>query len=137
MTIRILLASKNQTNIDLVKEALHRRDVDIILAAGMSLALFLAKKNLPVLVISDLELMDGDGLAFLQELRCDSQLKEMPFIFLLPNQPGEELKKTLLESGAERILLSSTKPEALLALIDQLIDWQRIQIDQRQKETTE
>src|SRR6516225_10057493 len=103
MTLRILLAGQNQKNTALVRQALAQLAADIIRAPGMSLASFLAKKNRPPLIIAGLELMDGDGLSFMQETALDPQLKQIPFIFLLAKKPAYALEKRLLESGAKNI----------------------------------
>ena len=137
MTLRILLAGQNEKSIVLVRQALAQLDVDIIRAPGMSLALFLAKKNLPHLVIADFELLDGDGLSLAQEMSSDPQLKGMPFIFLLPKGPAPGLEKQLLKSGAQNILLNASAPEELLAVIDKSIHREQAPVDRPENETTE
>ena len=137
MTLRILLAGQNQKNTALLRQALAKLDSDIIRAPGMSLALFLAKKNQPHLVITDLELMDGDGLSLKQEMALDPQLKNMPFIFLLAKKPAAALEKRLLASGAQNIVLNTSAAQELLAAIGKLIKKEHLPLTRGEDETTE
>lgn len=137
MTLRILLAGQNKKSTDLVRQALAQLDVDIIRAPGMSLALFLAKKNLPHLVIADFELLDGDGLSLMQEMSLDPQLKRMPFIFLLPKSPKPGVEKQLLEGGAQNVLFNASAPDELLVAIDKSIQKEQAPVDRPDDETTE
>ncbi|PWT99166.1 MAG: hypothetical protein C5B53_05725 [Candidatus Melainabacteria bacterium] len=137
MTLRILLAGQNQKNTDLVRQALKQLDVDIIRAPGMSLSLFLAKKNQPHLIIADLELLDGDGLLLMAEMSRDPQLKSMPFIFLLPKKPASTLEKSLLAGGARNILCNTSEPKELLNIIGKLIETDQLPLSRCENETTE
>ena len=81
--MRILVASREREDLDLVKAAVEGRDCDVIFATAMSVALFLAQKNLPELIVSRVSLVDGLGTTLLHELRCDEELRAIPFVFLL------------------------------------------------------
>ncbi len=87
--INILVAGKNQNNVELAKAAYAGIGYQVIPAPGTSLALFLAQKNYPDLIISDGVLTDGDGLAFLTELKNDPELAEIPFIFLIDKDTAQ------------------------------------------------
>jgi CheY-like chemotaxis protein len=121
MTTYILVAGNNQTNLQLLKSAFASCDVEIVRAPGLSLALFLAKKNRPVLIISDLVLLDGDGVTFLQELKANKDMNAIPFMFLLPEKPKEPMKKNLLKNGAVAVLSNAIKPEELLVLLERFV----------------
>jgi DNA-binding response OmpR family regulator len=100
----ILVAGKSSQNYDLVKRAFAAADINIVRAPTMSLSLFLAQKNLPFLIIADTDLIDGDATTFLYGLRNDADLKNVPVVFLTNTAVSSPTKRTLVESGATKIL---------------------------------
>jgi CheY-like chemotaxis protein len=122
MSIYILLAGENKKNLAFVRQATDNVDCHLVLASTMSLALFLAQKNKPKLIISDVSLADGDGGRLVQEIKSDKELKDIPFIFLLEKEPEAALKKTLLNYGAARVISQSDNSNELVQLINTFID---------------
>ena len=104
MSIYILVAGENKTTLAFVRQATDNVDCHLVLASTMSLALFLAQKNKPSLIISDLKLADADGFAFAQEVKSDKELKVIPFIFLLEERPDDALRQALLGYGAQSVI---------------------------------
>lgn len=98
--INILVAGKNQHNVELAKEAYAGIGYQVIPAPGTSLALFLAQKNYPDLIISDGVLTDGDGLGFLTELKNDPELSTIPFIFLIDKDTAQFDEGLAIKYGA-------------------------------------
>jgi CheY-like chemotaxis protein len=98
--INILVAGKSQVNVDLAKAAYQGMGYQVIPAPGTSLALFLAQKNFPDLIICDERLTDGDGLSFLSELKSDPELAEIPFVFLVDKEVGAMDENVAITSGA-------------------------------------
>lgn len=137
MNIRILVATNDQVIFDLVKTALAAREIDIVRASGMALALFLTKKNQPVLIISDLELIDGDGISLLRELKSDSQLAALPFVFLLRKEPAQSVVKNLFESGASAVLSNVKTPDELVPILEELIVGEEMPFKRPESETSE
>ena len=82
MTLRTLVASKNISTINRVKKAFENVDCEIITAPSLSLAIYLARKNFPDTILTDLELTDGDGLQLLHEIRAEKELQAIPFALL-------------------------------------------------------
>lgn len=101
--INILVAGKSQANVDLAKAAYQGMDYQVIPAPGTSLALFLAQKNYPDLIICDGTLTDGDGITFLSELKADPELAEIPFVFLVDKQHGALDENLAITSGAVNV----------------------------------
>lgn len=101
--INILVAGKNPANVDLAKAAYKGMDYQVIPAPGTSLALFLAQKNYPDLIICDSNLTDGDGLTFLSELKSDPELAEIPFVFLIDKDESALDENLAITSGAVNV----------------------------------
>lgn len=98
--INILVAGKNKANVDLAKEAYQNMGYQVIPAPGFSLALFLAQKNYPDLIICDGKLTDGDGLTFLSELKSDPELSAIPVVFLVDKEENTVDENVAITSGA-------------------------------------
>lgn len=64
MTLRLLLVGKKKSDFQSIKSAFENEDVDVIVATSIGLALFLARKNQPNLIISQQELTDSDAVGF-------------------------------------------------------------------------
>jgi CheY-like chemotaxis protein len=137
MTTNIMVAGRNSANVALVKEAVNQHDYQVIPVTSMSLALFLAQKNLPELVLCDADLLDGDPLSFLKELQADDELRQIPFMLLTPKALSESDKKRLMSSGAALILPSDISPRELLTTVEPYIEARLARKEERLIETSE
>ena len=79
MTLKTLVATNNRSTVNRVKKAFDEIDCEVIPVTTLSLAVFLARKNFPDIILSDYELTDGDGLQLLQEIRSEEELQAIPF----------------------------------------------------------
>ncbi|MBS1998050.1 MAG: hypothetical protein JSS86_17125, partial [Cyanobacteria bacterium SZAS LIN-2] len=70
-TPKILVAGSSQKSVALTRAAIEPLDYQMVTAQPMSVALFLAQKNLPEVIVSDLKMLDGDGISFLNEIKVD------------------------------------------------------------------
>lgn len=136
MTINILIAGRSQTNIELVKAAVEQSDYQIIPAAGISLGLFLAHKNFPDLIISDVELSEGDPFELLHELRSHPELSPIPFLVLTPPQVKEQQKKALLKAGVDGLIALPITPTDLGKAIDRYVSVRLAYKEDRQQPDT-
>jgi CheY-like chemotaxis protein len=82
MTFKLLAAGKKASYFQPIKESFDQEDAIVISANSIALALFLARKNQPDLIISQLQLVDGDGLTFFYETRNEPEIAKIPFAFL-------------------------------------------------------
>lgn len=57
----------------------------------------------PVLILSNLMMPQMDGMAFLQEVRQQPQLEDVPFV-LVTAHPSETVAETAFEEGANALL---------------------------------
>jgi CheY-like chemotaxis protein len=82
MTLKLLLVGKEKSVFQPIKDAFENDDVDIILATSIGLAIFLARKNQPNLIISQQELADSDAASFICELKNEQELARIPAVLL-------------------------------------------------------
>jgi CheY-like chemotaxis protein len=137
MTTNIMVAGKNSANVQLVKQAVDQMDYQVIPVTSMSLALFLAQKNLPELVLCDADLLDGDPLSFLKELQADNELRQIPFMLMTQKELSEADKKRLMSSGAALILPSDISPREFLTTVEPYIEARLARKEERMPETSE
>lgn len=121
MDPKLLVAGNSQRTVSLARKAVEQLGYQIVTAPAMSVALFLAQKNLPEIIISDLNMLDGDGMTFLQELRIDEELIEVPFIFCVDQLPGEAEELQALKAGALKMVPNDMSAAEFLELIHPLI----------------
>jgi CheY-like chemotaxis protein len=137
MTTNILVAGRSAANVQLVKQAVDLLDYQVIPAPSMSLALFLAQKNLPELIICDMELIDGDPHTFLRELQADAELRPIPFMVLTEKPLSHSENRQFMASGAALVLDKNISPADLLHTIEPYIEARLENKEERPIETPE
>jgi len=136
-TPKILVAGISPKSVALVRAAIEPLDYQLITAQPMSVALFLAQKNLPEVIISDLKMLDGDGILFLNEVKLDAELTKIPFIFLVDEPTDEATEISAITRGARLICLNSMDKNQLLGVLEPLIHERLSQKVKREEQTPE
>lgn len=96
---------------------------NITCAENGSIGLNLAKKIQPDLIICDINMPELDGYEVLKALRADTNIANIPFIFLTSeSQPGS--RNLAMELGADYYLRKPVNFGELLELIEILIPHQ-------------
>ena len=121
-TPKVLFAGNSKKTLQLGREALSSPvDCQVVPAPAMSVALFLAQKNLPELIVSSFDMQDGDGLSFLQEIMIDEETRRIPFIFLVDEMVDEITEIKALKAGARKVLPNDMTSAEFLELVRPLI----------------
>ena len=81
-------------------------------------ALELARRTTPDLVVLDVMLPGGDGLALLERLRAEPLLRDVPAIVLTASPDYET---AALAVGAERFITKPFDPDELRAAVKDLV----------------
>ena len=81
-------------------------------------ALELAHRMKPDLVVLDVMLPGGDGLALLKRLRADPALRDIPAIVLTASP---DFERAALTVGAERFFTKPFDPDELRAAVKDLV----------------
>ena len=136
-TPKLLIAGRSEQTLALVRQSVEQLGYQVVPAPTLSLALFLAHKNLPDIIISDLEMTDGDGLSFLREIRLDDELKEIPFLFCLDSMPDEALELQAIKSGARKVVPNNLQPAEFLQIIEPFIQQRLSEKVKREEQTPE
>ncbi len=110
MTLKLLLAGKQIADFEPIKQRFANEDVVLITASSMALAIFLARKNQPDLIISQEILVDSNGINFFHELKNEEELSKIPFVLIkdIPKSQKDNLEmdtfKNAIDSGSIKFI---------------------------------
>lgn len=121
----VLLVDDDPLILNSLKELLSPY-VQVMEAHNGCEALELALKNIPDVILSDVEMPIMDGIQFLKKVRNVPILQSIPFIFL--SAKTEDKERLLgLSSGALDYLLKPFKEEELMLKLFNILDFKRKQ----------
>ncbi len=128
----LLYIEDNSSNLRLVARILARRPAIELLCAGTgALGLEMAREHRPALILLDLHLPDGTGDKVLAQLRADARTATIPVIMLsadaMPERRGQ-----MMTAGACEFLTKPLEVRAFLALLDQLVDFQGVELGDKE-----
>lgn len=89
MAIRILCAGKTDELFQTVKDSVADIECEVAKSTSVALALFLAQKSFPCLILSEPELTEGTPQELFAALKEEAQLDEIPFFVVATNGGGE------------------------------------------------
>lgn len=104
----------------LLEKILHRKYEVIIMNNGMEAWSWLAEKNLPDLIISDINMPSLDGVEFLENVRISGLIGDIPVIMLSGFMEGAK-RKQCLDLGAFAYLVKPFEPQLLLSEIQRAL----------------
>lgn len=117
MAKKILIVDDEEHILVVLEKRLVSAGYAVLKAVNGSQAIDLAKKEVPALVITDLNMPDMDGCQMIDALESDPVTKDIPAIILTALiRKGEEEKKTQYISR-RRSLAKPYDPEELLRVI--------------------
>jgi len=99
---------------------LSRYQYDIVTASDGVVALEKMKKNLPDIILMDVEMPNMDGFELLRVMKKDPSLVKIPII-MITSRSGDKHKQKAISLGADLYLTKPFKEEELIASIKQLI----------------
>ena len=134
MTVHVLVVGDNPDNADLAKSVLSPLGYQVIPANGVALALFLAHKNYPNLILCDHATIDGSGLEFIREVRQDPDLQAIPIVFLASPGCTAATKSAATAMGIQGYL---EQPVARDRFLDQVSIYLEERDDEREPDTPE
>jgi signal transduction histidine kinase/CheY-like chemotaxis protein len=126
----VLLAEDDPINAFLVRSVLERaghgvRVVGDFAALGMALYDAPAATRInPELIITDLNMPGGDAFAMIRRIRAQehsSGSRAVPII-VLTSDTRPDIRRELLDAGADSVLPKPADPKTLTAVVEQLID---------------
>ncbi|MBI3947569.1 MAG: diguanylate cyclase [Armatimonadetes bacterium] len=117
---RVLIADDSPTVTAMVSHILERAGYAVLAAADGLSAINLALREVPDLIISDVEMPGLTGLQLCRLLKGDSRVSGIPVIMLSSHKEQHE-QFWGLQTGADDYLPKPFRPEALLAHVAALV----------------
>jgi two-component system cell cycle response regulator len=114
----ILVVDNVPVNLELAQSTFAPFGYEVITAWGMAEALSLARRMVPDLILSDVNMADGLGYDFITVVKADPHLRAIPFVFITSTALNTPDRVKGLSLGAVRFLVRPLEPHLLLAEIE-------------------
>lgn len=134
---KILVAGSLTSNTEVIKAQVESLGHLVIPARAMSLALFLAHKNLPDVIMCNSDLMDGSVIDFLRELKVDDELASIPVLFIEDATAPAKSRWQIESLGVDQVLSAANVQTGLLERLEPYFLLRQQQRQSRPDETTE
>ena len=109
----ILIIDDSNTNVVLLEAILGTKGFNTQTALSVKEALPLIKKNKPALILLDLLMPDVSGFDFLEEVKNNSELNEIPIVVISALTDDKSVQKTI-DLGAKKFV---RKPIDIVSLV--------------------
>ena len=117
----VLIAFERESEQSTIEQLLSARGHQVQKAANGLLALELARRAPPDVIVSDIVLPRMDGFALCRKWKQDEKLQSVPFVFYTRRHDDPKYERFALELGAERFLARSVSPETLTTALEELL----------------
>lgn len=117
---KILIIEDEQDVAKLLVARLKSAGYESVVASDGYQGVEFAHKEYPDLIILDLRLPAGDGLAVLKNIRLSAYTRKIPII-VLTGIKDEEYKKKVIDKGIEAYLEKPYEPDTLITTIQNIL----------------
>ncbi|HET7669286.1 MAG TPA: response regulator [Burkholderiales bacterium] len=114
MAATILVIDDDESMRDLLRLHLGAAGYDVEVAEDAIAAGYMVLKRAPDLIISDVNMPHMDGFEFIEALKADKSLPEIPVIFLTSHEEGDHRGKAL---GAVGYITKPVMADQLLRMV--------------------
>lgn len=114
----ILVVDDAPINLSLQRSILEPLGFTVWTAANITQALLVAQQYPPDLIVSDLNMRDGDGFEFIRAVKAQPQLQNIPFVFITSTFCDPVSRDRGLALGAARFLFRPIEPPALVSVLE-------------------
>lgn len=112
----VLLIEDNNDIRENTCELLELEGYNVIFAENGKTGLTLAKKNIPDIIICDIQMPEVDGYEVFKGLKNDSKTSTIPFIFLSASVENKDINAGLM-MGAQAYIRKPFDPEELFRVV--------------------
>ncbi|MCK4840167.1 MAG: response regulator [Desulfobulbaceae bacterium] len=120
--MKILIAEDNEDSRVLLESALEANGYEVESAENGEIALKLASRRPPDLIISDILMPVMDGYAFCRAVKEDDQLRAIPFIFYTATYTDPSDERLAMDLGASRFIVKPMEIPAFLLEITAVLE---------------
>jgi len=119
---KILIVEDDPESRYMLERLLASRGHHIISAENGEDALRLARQDPPEVIISDIMMPVMNGFRLCHEVKKDSSLRNIPFIFYTATFTEKTDEKLAMSLGASRFILKPTEGEQFIHILDEVLD---------------
>jgi len=120
--MKILIVDDIEENLYLLEALLKGSGYEVISSKDGIEALDKLKEEPIDLIISDILMPRMDGFQLCRECKKDNSLKKIPFMFYTATYTDKKDEEFALGLGAEKFILKPQEPEALLKILNEVIE---------------
>jgi CheY-like chemotaxis protein len=117
---KVLVVDDSPTIASVVKYFLELEGFDVVLAADGMSGLETARREHPIMIVSDMNMPGMGGVEMIKTLRSDPQFVDVR-ILMLTSEASVECEAEGLEAGADDYILKPVEPRRLAARIKALL----------------
>ncbi|NLA41995.1 MAG: PAS domain S-box protein [Smithella sp.] len=121
MATRILIVDDDGNNRRLLQALLQGRGFEVIPAENGEDGLAKSRLHHPDLIVSDILMPVMDGYAFCRQLKSDDAIRQIPFVFFTSSYNTPKDAEFALSLGAARFVFKPQEPEALIAILEDVL----------------
>lgn len=119
--MKLMLVDDSQDLLDFMKEAMSDDFAEIItLTGGRAVLKEIANGTLPDIIVSDVNMPEGDGFWLCNEIKNNEKYSHIPFV-LLTARGEDQSQRESYRLGADRFLAKPFEVETLMELIKNLL----------------
>ena len=119
--MKIMLVDDNQDLLDFLKEAMTAEFAEIYTATGGNKAMsMLSTGKTPDIIVSDVNMPDGDGFTFCTRLKSDEKYRHIPVV-LLTARGEQQSQSDSYKAGADAYMAKPFETETLVELLRNLL----------------
>lgn len=114
----ILVVDNSPVNIKLSRSMLEPFGYRVIDAKGVDEAMRMLSEEKPDVILSDLHMPKKDGFDFIQEVKADDELSQIPFVFISSTVWAARERDRGLSLGAAQFIIRPIEPQELVTEIE-------------------
>jgi CheY-like chemotaxis protein len=115
---KVMIVDDDKLTVSLLKTLLELDDFEVVPVAEGAKALERAQESPPDAFLVDYHLADGEGTDFVEQLRADPQLYDLPVVMT----SGLNREDEAMQAGADWFLIKPFDPSELVSVLQKLLD---------------
>lgn len=122
---KILIVDDNSQNLYLLETIFKGSGFEVIVSKNGKEALESARETPPDIILTDILMPVMDGFELCRRWKADDLLSQIPFVFYTATYTGAQDERFALSLGAERFLIKPQRTEALLQVVNDVLEQRR------------
>ncbi len=121
MAKKIMVVDDSKSDVLLIQTILEKRGYEVVSTTDSRLAMDVAKREKPDLLILDIMMPEMDGTELGQKFQDNRSTRHIPIVFLTALQRKEE--EDIYEDNSKRLIFAKpVNPDVFVGRIDQILN---------------